>query len=189
MKRRDVLKTVVLGATGTALGAQTLIAAAPAASAAPASVAAQAAGGSAWKPLLFDAHQNETVTALSELIIPATDTPGAKAARVNEYIDLILHDGDLERRHSFIKGLGWLDGHAIAKHNAPFVNCTGDEQTAILKSLDGAEGEDLQPGAGFFRQVKQLTVDGYYSTKIGIDELNKDGRVPESYGCDHPEHA
>ena len=46
-----------------------------------------------WKPALFTAHQNETVIALTDLIIPATDTPGAKAALVNRYMDLLLNDG------------------------------------------------------------------------------------------------
>ena len=43
-----------------------------------------------WKPLLLDEHQNETLIILSDLIIPATDTPGAKEALVNRYIDLVL---------------------------------------------------------------------------------------------------
>ena len=43
-----------------------------------------------WTPKFFSVHQNETVTALAELIIPQTETPGAKAAKVNEFIDLIL---------------------------------------------------------------------------------------------------
>ena len=51
------------------------------------------AAAAAWKPLFFNAHQNETVSILSELIIPATDTPGAKAAKVNEFIDLMLSAG------------------------------------------------------------------------------------------------
>src|SRR5579863_4327755 len=47
-----------------------------------------------WKPVFFDEHQNETVIALTELIIPQTDTPGAKAALVNRFIDLMLNDED-----------------------------------------------------------------------------------------------
>jgi hypothetical protein len=184
MNRRQLIKSAVLASTGSALGGQTHTHLAPASAA-----AAQAAQGEAWKPMVFDGHQNETVIALSELIIPATDTPGAKAAKVNEYIDLMLHDVAEDKGHSFLMGLGWLDGYAIRKHNAPFVGCTEAQQVEMLKSLDGATDPELQPGAEFFRDVKKLTVDGYYTSKIGIDELNKGGRVPATFACEHESHA
>ena len=133
--------------------------------------------------MLFDEHQNETVVALSELIIPATDTPGAKDARVNEYIDLMLHDVAPDRGHAFLKGLGWLDGHAIGLHGAPFVALEDAQQVAILESLDGSEDPRLKAGAEFFARLKRLTVEGYYTSRIGIAELNKHG-VPASFGCD-----
>lgn len=186
MNRRQLIKSAVLATTGSALSGQTHTHTAPASAAA---AAAQAAQGEAWSPAVFDSHQNETVIALSELIIPATDTPGAKAAKVNEYIDLILHDVEEDKGHSFLMGLGWLDGYAIRKHNAPFVKCTEAQQVEMLKSLDGATDPELQPGAEFFRQVKKLTVDGYYTSKIGIDELNKGGRVPATFACEHESHA
>ncbi|HBY60872.1 MAG TPA: hypothetical protein DEH78_13700, partial [Solibacterales bacterium] len=77
-----------------------------------------------WKPQVFDAHQNETVVVLTELIIPATDTPGAKAALVNRYLDLLLADGPAPQRESFLAGLAWLDGYALRQHAKPFVRCT-----------------------------------------------------------------
>ncbi len=179
MKRRDVLKSALLGTgavvSGTAAGhSHTSVAPASAASAAAASAS------EAWKPLLFDAHQGETVTILSDLIIPATDTPGAGEAGVTAYIDLILNDGDAAAREEFLSGLGWLDGYAIRRHNQPFARLSADEQTALLKTLDDTKLPDLKTGARFFKQVKQLTVEGYYTSKIGIDELNKHG-VPDTY--------
>jgi hypothetical protein len=179
LKRREILKGVVAGAGAVA---------APAAAQQHQHAAGQAAGApgaSEWKPLLFDAHQNETVVALSEMIIPATDTPGAKEAKVNEYIDLILHDGPPERRNGFLAGLAWLDGYAIRQHEKPFVRLTADQQTAMLRGLDGATDTSLKPGVDFFNDLKRLTVSGYYTTKIGIDELNKGGRVPATFGCTH----
>ncbi len=182
MNRRDLFKLGVTAATA----------------AAPAAEAAQTAGGgaealqkvqAAWKPALFDAHQNETVIALTELMIPATDTPGAKAAQVNRYLDLLLNDGPAERREQFLAGLAWLDGFALRQHQKPFVKLTAAQQTALLEKLDGATGEALQPGAEFFRHAKQMTARIYYSTQIGFQELNKGGRVPASFGCKHPEHA
>ena len=65
---------------------------------------------------------------------------------------------------------------------------TEAQQIAILETLDGAQDEDLEPGADFFRLVKKMTVDGYYTSKIGIDELNKNG-VPSTFACTHDSHA
>ncbi len=184
VKRRDLLKSA-LGGAGAAAAAPlvTTIAAVPAQAAAQASVAEEP-----WKPLLLDEHQNETVVALSELIIPATDTPGAKAARVNEYIDLMLHDVAEDKGHGFIQGLGWLDGHAIRLHGAPFVALQEQQQIAILDALDTGGDPALEIGATFFRRLKRLTVEGYYTSRIGIAELNKHG-VPATYACQHDGHA
>lgn len=150
----------------------------------PAAWAAQAAKPG-WRPSVLDDHQNETVITLTELIIPATDTPGAKAARVNRYIDLFLRDGAREQRERFVAGLNWLDGYALREHGHPFVHCSPAEQTAMLEALDQGSGA----GRNFFRQVKTLTSRIYYNTQIGYQELNKGGRVPASFGCKHSEHA
>ena len=177
MERRDWIKTALAG-TGAAAAGPLVTTVAPA-SAQPA--AAQ------WAPLLFDDHQNDTVIALSELIIPATDTPGAKAAKVNEYIDLMLHDVEPDRGHAFLKGLGWLDGHAIDMHGVPFVSLDESRQVAILESLEESADADLAPGARFFASVKRLTIQGYYTSRIGIAELNKHG-VPATFACEHENH-
>jgi hypothetical protein len=140
-----------------------------------------------WKPELFDAHTNETVVALTELIIPATDTPGAKAAFVNRWLDRLLAAGPIPQRDAFLDGLHWLDGHAIKLHAAPFVKLTEAQQVAILQSLDVPANE---PGPRFFRLAKMWTSRIYYQTSIGMRELNKGGRVPAAskMGCDH-QHA
>ncbi|MBC7926040.1 MAG: gluconate 2-dehydrogenase subunit 3 family protein [Bryobacteraceae bacterium] len=179
MNRRQVLQGALAGA-GSMAGAGN----ASAASQNAVGPVAQT-GTAVWKPLLFDNHQNETVTLLTELIIPRTDTPGARDAKVNEYIDLILHDGQPERRSRFIQGLGWLDGYAIRQHGGPFLRLSGAQQVNLLKSLDTSTDASLQPGAEFFRQAKQLTVQGYYTSRAGVDELNKGGSVPGSVGCAH----
>jgi glucoside 3-dehydrogenase (cytochrome c) hitch-hiker subunit len=136
----------------------------------------------AFSPKFFDAHQNETVIALTDLIIPATDTPGAKAARVNEWIDKFFADGRVDERSRFLEGLGSLDAIALNKHGMPFTRCAKQQQIAILTDLDKSNDR-------FFRQAKSMTSRIYYATSIGYQELNKGGRVPSSFGCKHPEHA
>src|SRR5215217_3877886 len=68
----------------------------------------EAAAG-AWKPKVFNAAQNELVITLTELIIPETKTPGAKTAKVNEYIDMVLAEANPELREKFLQGLAWGD--------------------------------------------------------------------------------
>jgi hypothetical protein len=147
------------------------------------------AQGQTWRPGVLDAHQNETVIALTDWIIPATDTPGAKAALVNRYIDLLVRDGSDNQRKEFLSGLAWLDGFALQRHQEPFIRCTPAKQEEILRLLDSGQDSSLATGRRFFSQLKSLTTRIYYATEIGFKELNKGGRVPASYGCAHPEHA
>lgn len=145
--------------------------------------ATRGASAAEWKPDVFDAHQNETVIALSDLILPGTDTPGAKAARVNQYIDLLLRDGPAEQRELFLQGLGWMDGYARGRFGHPFIGCSRDQQTQLLTTLASAGGEVGEPGQRFFRTAKDMIAKIYYSTEIGYRELNKGGRVPAAFGC------
>jgi hypothetical protein len=134
-----------------------------------------------WQPMTLDNHQNETVIALTDLIIPATDTPGAKEANVNRYIDLFLTDGDAAEREKFLAGLGWLDRLAREAGGKTFRESTRDEQTALLREMD--QGAAPAPAKEFFRQAKAMTSRIYYATAIGFRELNKGGRVPGSFAC------
>jgi gluconate 2-dehydrogenase gamma chain len=147
-----------------------------------------------WKPLFFDEHQNATVEALSELIIPATSTPGAKAALVNRFIDLLLNDEEADRQKKFYEGLAWLDARSIQTSHKPFVELTAAEQTALLTPLAhpaNSEPED-QPGVEFFQEMKDLTIFGYYTSKIGLEqelEYGGDDYHTEFPGaCTHSDH-
>jgi hypothetical protein len=115
-------------------------------------------------------HQNDTVTTIAELIIPETNTPGAKAARVNEFVDLIVTEWyDEEERSTFLTGL------------ADFVQCSEKRQVEVLQALDdevaAARSEaDVRrrrsrpPEKNFFFMMKQLTLVGYYTSQIGFEQ-------------------
>jgi glucoside 3-dehydrogenase (cytochrome c) hitch-hiker subunit len=147
-----------------------------------------------WKPLFFDEHQNATVEALSELIIPTTTTPGAKAALVNRFIDLLMADEDADKQKKLYAGLAWLDARSIETHNKTFVSLSPDEQTALLKPLADPSNSKPgdKPGVEFFEQVKDLTIFGYYTSKIGLEqelEYGGDDYHTEFPGaCPHSEH-
>src|SRR5689334_12802076 len=78
-------------------------------------------------------HQNGTVTTIAELIIPQTNTPGARAARVNEFIDLILSEWyDDEEKSTFLSGLADVDSRARELWGKDFVECGEKQQVDIL---------------------------------------------------------
>jgi hypothetical protein len=155
---------------------------------------APAAAPADWKPKVLSAEQDETVVVLSELIIPATDTPGAKAALVNRFVDAILEDADEHERREFLRGLQWTDLRSQELFGAPFRSATPEQQTQLLTALsaDGpATSADLL-GREFFRAIKSLTITGYYTSEVGMkEELGDDGRMffTEFKGCTHPEHG
>ena len=180
MKRRDLLKLGASVATTPALGIAQEHSHTAASAAKPAAE---------WTPELFDEHQNQTVIALVDVIIPATDTPGAKAALVNRHMDHILAAAPEDEKTQFREGLWWVDGYAIRKHGKPFASCSAAQQTAILEMLDTGADPVNGPGHKFFQMLKGMTAQIYYSTEIGFKELNKGGRVPATFGCQHPEHA
>src|SRR6202451_4600283 len=114
-----------------------------------------------WKPLFLDEHQNETLIVLSDLIIPATDTPGAKEALVNRYIDLVLAADTHENQKAFLNNLGYLDGESMRRYEAAFRYLSREDQDDLLHALaypnGGSEwtGEPLlDPGHMHFEQLK-----------------------------------
>ena len=132
---------------------------------------------------------------IAELIIPETDTPGAKAARVNEFIDVMLTDWFTdEERASFRKGLAELDGD-----ETPFIERETAEQVAILErageaalaeqeeratSRSPVATSDSPAAQPFFSVMKWLTLWGYYTSEIGMDQELGHVVFPGSYeGC------
>jgi hypothetical protein len=191
--RRDVLKRLAIGG----LGAATLPVWVESLSAFAAEHAHQMhprkASTAAWKPAVFTAAQNATVITLTELIIPQTDTPGAKAAKVNEFIDGVLVHARPDERQKFVAGLAWIDARATRDHQHAFVACTPEQQTALLTAIStpaAATGPDAD-GAAFFNAIKSMTISGYYTSEVGVrQELGDDGTLffGEFKGCTHPEH-
>jgi hypothetical protein len=152
-----------------------------------------AAGASTWAPSVLTPRQDEAVSALTELIIPATETPGAKAALVNRFVDHVLSVADAKERSEFIRGLTWLDDRCRARVGKDIAAATAAELTSVLTPLaaEGAAPADDAPGVAFFHAIKSMTITGYYTSEIGLrQELGDDGRMMLGAfeGCTHPEH-
>ena len=97
-------------------------------------------------PKFFDEHELATVAALAEIIIPATDTPGAREARVAEYLDLILRDSPGPVRTTFLEGLWWTDGYCRRLTGTSFKDLSGQEQLRIVSELHDSSDESVKIG-------------------------------------------
>jgi hypothetical protein len=179
--------------------------------AAPDAGLAQAAKSS-YKPLFFSPPQFRLVEHLAEMIIPADDTPGAREAGVAEFIDFMVANrvpvsgsdemsqnlaaGSAAQAH-FVAGLGWLDAHSKSQFGHEFLDCSAEQQNTLLQAI--AYKEKYTPttelGREFFQLMRDYTVVGYYTTKIGLESLGYPGlrtAWPKMPGCTHPddpEHA
>ena len=132
-------------------------------------------------------EQSELVATISELIIPETDTPGARAARVNEFADLMLDEWyPLEDMDRFMAGLADVDQRAQAGHGDDFVDLSEEQQTELLKELESEAMSASSDDPAFFNMIKELTLTGYYTSEIGATQELKyvheagyyDGDVP-----------
>jgi len=145
-----------------------------------------------YTPKFFRAAEFETLGKLAEAIIPATDTPGAIGAGVPRYIDEVA-SANPEHKRRLREGLAWLDKKSSHLFKARFGALSEAQQVELLKPLSDAveSGRKLNPHERFFQLVKNLTADGYYTSRVGlVDELGYAGNtVLEKFPtCEIPEH-
>ncbi len=193
--RRDALRQLVaggIGAAASALWVEDLCAfARQQAAHAHATVAAATQAPAAWAPKALNTHQLETVAALSELIIPQTDTPGAKATLVDRFIDSVLAEAPPAERTGFLRGLAWMDARSKALFGRDVLSATRAQQTELLTKLSAASSREEHEGVEFFTAIKSMTITGYYTSEVGLrQELGDDGVLAQAtfVGCTHPEH-
>lgn len=132
-------------------------------------------------PKFFDAHQYKTVQALCEAIIPPDEhSGGAIDARAPEFIDLLTSENP-EYQIKLGGGLMWLDGICKDRYNNAYVDCSSDEQREILDLLayraNVKKDPRLSQGVEFFLFLRDLTVDGFYTSQIGITDLKYMGNA------------
>ena len=193
LNRRDALRTLAAGAVGAAAASSWVESLSALAQAhAHGQTAAEVMGAAGWKPGVLTAAQNEMVVTLIELIIPQTDTPGAKAVGVNRFIDRVLLDAAPAERERFFRGLSWIDQRSRMLFDSDFTAASPSDQAALLTRLadtNAAPGD--RDGVEFFHAIKSMTISGYYTTEVGLrQELGDDGRLAmeQFIGCEHPEH-
>lgn len=148
--------------------------------------------GTDWTPSTLSAQQNEMVDTIAEIIIPATDTPGASAAHVNRFIDAMVGESyPVEERDRFLAGLDDVSDRCRDRYGDSFLDCTAEEQRALVRELDqetfGEESTDSDADRPpFFRMMKELVIVGYYTSEVGATQELRTNVVPGYYDGDVP---
>jgi len=177
--------------------------------------ASAASRSTPYKPLFFSPERYQMVEHIAEMIIPEDETPGARQAGVAEFIDFMVANRvpvtgsrDVRRTEdaiemgneaqtAFLLGTDWINARCQGEFGHPFMECTPEQQNNLLEEL--AYKEKFKPttevGRQLFRMMRDYTVVGYYTTKIGLESLGYPGlrtSWPKMPGCTHPddpEHA
>ncbi|MBK6931671.1 MAG: gluconate 2-dehydrogenase subunit 3 family protein [Saprospirales bacterium] len=183
MNRREIIKRMAAVVGGTLLGADHIL-----------------ARGIDWDTLaerppgagvgLFGKRQVRLLNEIAETILPETGTPGAKAARVGQFIALIVSDcyEDADQK-VFSDGLAALDTQCRKQYGKPFLRCTPAQRTELLGQLDAEQKayyKTNRAGAPphYFRMMKDLTLWGYFTSEIGATQALQSVEIPGRYeGC------
>jgi gluconate 2-dehydrogenase gamma chain len=188
ISRRDVLRTLAVSAAG---GAVLQIIPAQAAEYAHQAVqkAKAAAPSGKYTPKYFTPHQYETLSSFCDSVIPKDDkSAGALEAGAPEFIDLLTSEND-QYQLKLGGGLYWLDGFCTDRYSAPYLSCSPDQRKSVLDLIAFRKNAKADPtlsqGVVFFAFVRSLTCDAFYTSKIGIADLQYIGNtaLPEFPGC------
>jgi hypothetical protein len=188
ISRRDVLRTLAMGAVGGSVLQLIPLAAAEHVHRMVKQEKAQAAAG-AYSPKFFPSHQYQTLRSLCDAIIPADEkSGGAIQAGAPEFIDLLTSENK-EYQLDLGGGLMWLDGFCSDRFGNPYLSCTAEQKTQVLDLIAYRKNAESDPsisqGVEFFAFLRKLATDGFYSSEIGIADLEYIGNtfVREFPGC------
>lgn len=147
----------------------------------------RAENAAAFSPQFFTEPEYETVEILVDLIIPADARSGsATDAGVPAFMDFMMIDRP-ELQTPMRGGLAWIDFQCVEAHGRTFSHCSEEERRALLDRI--AYPRDASPeishGVAFFNSFRDLTASGFWSSRIGVDDLQYVGNVfvPEWTGC------
>lgn len=141
--------------------------------------------GADYERRFFTDHEFATVTLLADMIIPADDRSGsASDAGVPAFIDFIMTDdmlGDREGVQTSMRGgLAWIDHQCLERFDGQlFVECSAEEREALLDSIayPSSASEELEPGVRFFSSFRDLTATGFFTSRMGMEDLQYMGNV------------
>ena len=123
---------------------------------------------------------------IGETIIPATDIPGAKAAKIGAFMAMMVTDCYNDGQHAaFVEGLRQINLDCRKRYGTSFMDSTPAQRTGLANALDaGHRAKD--PHSRYFRMMKELTILGYFSSEIGATQAVKFVQVPGAFHGDYP---
>lgn len=138
-----------------------------------------------WKPVFLSTEQGALVSEVAEIIIPKTDTPGAKEVGVPGFIDQMVSECfTKEEQDKFLNGLKTFDDEARKEHGDPFIGLDAGQQTAFVKKLHDAAINSDAKERPFILTLKELTMLGFFTSEVGASQVLQYNAVPGSYkGC------
>lgn len=171
--RRAAIKQLAI-ACGLALSASSLSALA-ASFAAPTDLTRR-------KKTLLDTHQLAVLRELGEIIIPTTDTPGAIAAGVHDFINhFVIYCASKEEQQWLMTGLTQIDDSAKARFKTPFLSASKTQQIELLTNMETAADGFAANDSHFFKQLKALVTFAYYTSEIGATQELAYLAIPGGY--------
>lgn len=188
ISRRDVLKTLAAGAAGGSVLQVIPLQATELAHQMVRKEKATAAAGK-YVPKYFTAKQYETLTSLCDTIIPRDEkSGGAVDAGAPEFIDLLTSE-NAEFQNRLGGGLMWLDSYCIDHYGKVYMESLPEQRKEVIELIayrkNAKANPEIQQGVAFFAVLRNMTCDGFYTSKIGIDDLQYIGNVTRSEwpGC------
>jgi len=192
MDRRKSLKTIAIGTFGAgvlveACKTDTKKADTPAAPAAPTinrmaeEKIAQEKIDAAGK--FFTEAEMATITVLCDIIIPKDDISGsASDAKVPEFIQYIVNEMT-EHQTPLRGGLRWLDLQCINRYEKAFVDCRQEQKIEMVDAIAYPKKAkpEMAPGVSFFTLLRDLTATGFYTSKIGTEDVGYKGNTPNQW--------
>ena len=147
------------------------------------------ARGQQYQPRVFTAAEWRTVRILVDLVIPRDERSGsATDAMVPEFMDVFM--ADRQNMRTWMRtGLTWLDDECRKRFGGNFVDCEPGQRTAVLDDIawPARAREEMQPGVRFFNNFRNFTASGFWSSKVGVEDLQYMGNRPTIWnGCPAP---
>lgn len=191
MDRRELLKMIAVVTGGAVIGGELFLTGCK--------TGAKADAG-------FTASNISLLDEIAETIIPATNTPGAKAAKVGEFMKVMVTDCYTQaQQDAFMKGISTIDEACKKMHRKPFMDCTPEQRNSFLVSLEkeakefnkeaeekdkpqreefekkGRKYDFVASPRHYYTMMKQLTLLGFFTSKTGMTETLRHIPVPGKY--------
>lgn len=135
------------------------------------------------QPAFFNEHERSTLVVLADIIIPKDAVSGsASDAKVVDFIEFIVKDIP-DHQLPLRGGLKWVDMQCLNRYGQSFVSCTPAQQIELLELIayPGKTKPELHQGEVFFNRMRDLTASGFYTSKIGLNDLGYKGNVPNKW--------